>query len=213
MSILFTQIVRLSDRRVIVSAECPLSRHFESKHKKTIKDMASITEKYAHETQFCNTKASEEGIMVYFKQFVGIVIISAVEVGLSRTSVSLYFERLNSLFVEEYGTDLLDTNTYIRFEDTIQAESKRYSQDKGMEETIDALQETKEVCIKNYSSVIQRGHKIENLEMLGQKLQNVSEKFRKKSRKIHIEAVAAQYMFYIGLVVFLFIVLYLFTRQ
>ena len=212
MSILFTQIVRLADKRVLVSAESPLSRHFERQHREVIKNMAKIAEAFEHETQFCSTKSGAEEITVYFKLFGAILIISAVEAGLSKTSISLYFEKLRDRFGEEYGADLPDGAAYIRFEDAIREESKKYSQDKGMEDTIEALQETKEVCVKNYSTVLQRGHKIENLEMLGQKLQNVSEKFRKKSRKIHIESVAAQYIFYVGLIIFLFIVLYLFAR-
>ncbi|OAG29710.1 vesicle transport protein SEC22 [Nematocida displodere] len=212
MAILFTEIVRVSDKRVIVSAECPLSRHFESKHKSVLGELTRICESFASETKFCSTKSSTEGVSIYFKQFSSILILSAVEVGLSKTSVSLFFERLYSLFVEEYGEDVSREGAYIRFEDTIKEESKKYSKDKGLEETIESLQETKEVCIRNYTNVLQRGHKIEQLEVLGHKLQNISEKFRKRSRKIHLEAIATQYIFYAGLIIFMFLFLYLFLR-
>ncbi|KAI5184754.1 vesicle transport protein SEC22 [Nematocida homosporus] len=213
MAILYTQIVRLSDKRVVVSAECPLSRHFESKHKNVIEDMRKVAEEFVNETHFCSTKSSSEDITIYFKQYQSILILAAVEVGLSKTSVSLYFERLRDLFVEDYGVDLSNDGAYIRFEEVIREESRKHSKDKGLEETIDTLQETKEVCIKNYTNVLQRGHKIEQLEVLGQRLQNVSEKFRKRSRKMHIESIAAQYLFYAGLIILLFLVLYFFMRH
>ncbi|KAI5172038.1 vesicle transport protein SEC22 [Nematocida sp. LUAm3] len=213
MAILYTQIVRLSDKRVIVSAECPLSKQFETKHRTVLKDMSQIIGSFAKETQFCSTKSSTEGISIYFREYNSILIISAVEIGLSKTSVSMYFERLRDMFFEEYGTDFSNDGGYIRFEDVIKDESKRHSKDKGLEETLETLHETKEVCIKNYTNVLQRGHKIEQLEVLGQRLQNVSEKFRKRSRKMHLEAIATQYLFYIGLVIFLFIVIYFFSRK
>ncbi|KAI5165542.1 vesicle transport protein SEC22 [Nematocida sp. ERTm5] len=212
MAILFTQIVRPSDNRIIVSAECPLSRYFESTHTKVLDDMSSIPGKFPNETQFCSTQSAEEGIIIYFKQFKSITILSAVEVGLSKTSISLFFERLKDLFEKTYGQDVPSDLSYIRFEDVIKEESKKYSKDRGMEETLETLKETKEVCIQNYTNVLQRGHKIEQLEMLGHKLQNISEKFRKKSRKMHVEAVVMQYVFYASILIILFLVLYFFIR-
>ncbi|KAI5132265.1 vesicle transport protein SEC22 [Nematocida ausubeli] len=212
MAILFTQIVRQSDNRIIVSAECPLSRYFESEHTKVLDDMTSIPDKFPNETQFCSTQSTEEGIVIYFKQFKSIIILSAVEIGLSKTSISLFFERLKDLFEKEYGEDLSSNMSYIRFEDIIKEESKRYSKDKGLEETLETLKETKEVCIQNYTNVLQRGHKIEQLEMLGHKLQNISKKFRKKSRKMHVEAVVMQYVFYAAILIVLFLILYFFMR-
>lgn len=212
MAILFTQIVRPSDNRIIVSAECPLSRHFETVHRKVLDDMSSIPNKFPNETQFCSTKSAEEGISIYFKQFPSIIILSAVEIGLSKTSISLFFERLKDLFENTYGTDVPSDLSYIRFEEVIKEESKKYSKDKGLEETLETLKETKEVCIQNYTNVLQRGHKIEQLEVLGHKLQNISEKFRKKSRKMHVEAVVMQYVFYAILVIIFFFILYFFIR-
>lgn len=212
MAILFTQIVRPSDNRVVVSAESPLSVHFETVHRKVLNDMSSIPEKFPNETQFCSTKSAEEGIVIYFKQFNSILILSAVEIGLSKTTISLFFERLKDLFEKTYGQDSPNEGSYIRFEEVIKEESKKYSKDKGMEETLETLKETKEVCIQNYTNVLQRGHKIEQLEVLGHKLQNISEKFRKKSRKIHVEAVVMQYVFYAALIIFFFFILYYFVR-
>ncbi|KAI5181490.1 vesicle transport protein SEC22 [Nematocida sp. AWRm80] len=213
MSILFTEIVRVSDRRVLVSAESVFSRHFETKHRNTMDEISRIPETFENETQFCSTKSSDESIMIYFKRFEQILIISAVEIGLSKTSISLYFEKIRDLFLKEYSNDLSKNTGYIRFEDTIKEESKRYSQDKGLEDTFKALKETKEVCIKNYTNVLQRGHKIEQLEALGQKLQTVSEQFRKKSKKMHVEAVITQYVFYVVIIIILFLILYYFQRK
>jgi len=212
MAILYTQLALVDDKKVIVSAESPLSRHFETKYRDIFKDIEKISERFQNETHFCSAKSSYEGVLIYFKRFKEMLIISAVEVGLSKTSVSLFLERLRDRFVEEYGEDADRNGSYVRFEEVIREESKRFSKDRGMEETIGALQETKEVCIKNYTNVIQRGHKIEQLEMLSQRLQGVSEKFRKRSRKMHIEAVATQYLFYVGLAVFLFLAMYFFMK-
>lgn len=210
-AILFTQIVRLPDKKAIVSAETPGSGNFERTHGEILSDMVSIVEGFSNEPQFCTAKSSKEGIRIHFKQFGKLLIISAVSLGVSKTSVSLYFERLQEVFFEEYGQDIQREGAYIRFEKTIQEESLKYSKDRNLEETMDTLQETKEVCIKNYTHVLQRGHKIEHLEMLGNKLQHISETYRKRSRKMHIlEAVAAQYLFYAVLIVFLILFFYFF---
>lgn len=213
MAILYTQIVRLSDKRVLVSSESPFTRNFENTYPNILRDMQYVAGTFENETQFCSGSSSSENILLYFKRFGAVLFISAVELGLSRTSVSLYFEKLSEKFVQAYGTDVGGGGSvYIKFEDVIRDESKAYSRDRGMAETNEILQAAKEVCVKNYTNVIQRGHKIDQLEQLGYKLQGVSEKFRKKSRRMHIEALTGQYVFYLGLALFVFLVLYFFLR-
>src|SRR5690625_3303619 len=134
MAILYTQIVRIQDKRVIVSAECPLSRQFEVKHRKVLNEMHRVAESFGNETHFCSTKSETEGIILYFKQYQSILLICAVEVVLSKTFISLFFERLRDLFFSEYGVELPNTGAYIRFESLIKEESNKHSRDSVLEE-------------------------------------------------------------------------------
>jgi Synaptobrevin len=215
MSILYTCIVNAANRGILVSGESSFTKNFDKAHPEILKEMRHTIDKHIDETQFCTGNSSSDTILIYFKRFGLLLFISAVEMGLSKTSVSLYFERLHEKFLLKYPNfsgQTAGVHMYLPFEEVIKAESTKYSRDREMAETSEVLQSAKEICLQNYTNVIQRGHKIDELEKLGSRLQGVSERFRKKSKNLHLEAFASQCVFYAGLAMFLFIIVYFFSR-
>lgn len=203
--ILYTQIIRDSDLRPISSYESV--KGFEKTHHKIIDSIKYTIDNTDRDTKLSYTATYTPDLILYFKRCDELIIVAIAESTMSKTSVSLYIERLYKRFAAMYGNISLSTTQYITFEEVIKEESKK-CQLYGIEETQAILKETKEVCLKNYTSVIERGHRIDQLEQLGNRLQGISERFKKSSRKMHMDSIASQYVFYLSVGVIVFIILY-----
>ncbi|CAD26008.1 SYNAPTOBREVIN-RELATED PROTEIN [Encephalitozoon cuniculi GB-M1] len=211
MAILYTQIVKLPDHRILSGEYSPQSNSLRPGNdivkelRDTIKSIPS-----GGTTSFYTFNSSDTRFVFYFKMGSGIVFAVISDKYTSSKLASGYMDQVVESFMKIY-TDNPKT-TYYTFDPTIKMLSDRFNRDSNYAQGMAVVEETKGLLAESLNMIIKRDENINNLKGLASRMTVEAQMMQKNIQRMHLKSMLNNYWAYVVFAVLLVLFVYYITH-
>ncbi|KAH9410624.1 hypothetical protein HK407_12g17550 [Ordospora pajunii] len=206
MTILYTQIMRKSDYRILSGEYSPQSNSLKPGND-VVKELRDAVKSVPSESKQMHTvSCSDNRFMFYFKTASGLVIAVIGDRYASSKLESGYMEQVIGMFAKMYSDDA--KATYYAFDPTIKSVSDKFNRDSSYEQGMTVVKETKGALAESLNMITKRGENINNLNKLVSKMADEAKMMQKNIHRMHLKSMLNEYWIYVALAVLMVMFLY-----
>ncbi|ADM12585.1 synaptobrevin-like protein [Encephalitozoon intestinalis ATCC 50506] len=207
MAILYTQIIKLPDYRILSGEYSPQSNSLRPGNdivkelRNTIKSIPG-----SGTSSFYTFNSLDTRFVFYFKVHTGIVFAVISDRYTSSKLASEYMD----LVVEGFAKIYVDNpkTTYYTFDPTIKAMSDRFNRDSNYAQGMAVVEETKGLLAESLNMIIKRDENINNLKGLASRMTVEAQMMQKNIQRMHLKSMLNDYWIYVVFAVLIILFVY-----
>ncbi|KAM0671756.1 putative synaptobrevin/VAMP-like protein [Ordospora colligata] len=206
MTILYTQIMRMNDYKILSGEYSPQSNSLKPGNE-VVKELRDAVKSITNESKQMHTlNCSDSRFVFYLKTVSGLVIAVIGDRYASSKLESGYMEQVIGIFMKIYSDDA--KATYYAFDPTIKCASDKFNRDSSYEQGMAVVKETKGALAESLNMITKRGENINNLNKLVSKMADEAKMMQKNIHRMHLKSMLNDYWIYVALAVFMMMFLY-----
>ncbi|KAG5859002.1 hypothetical protein KMI_09g14290 [Encephalitozoon hellem] len=210
MAILYTQIIKLPDYRILSGEYSPQSNSLKPGNE-IVKELRDAVKSIPSSgTTFYTFNSSDTRFVFYFKISPGLVFAVISDKYTSSKIASGYMDRVMEAFGKIYVED--PKTTYYTFDPTIKAISDRFNRDSNYAQGMAVVEETKGLLAESLNMIIKRDENINNLKGLASRMTAEAQIMQKNVQRMHLKSMMNDYWIYMVFAVLIVLFLYYITH-
>lgn len=210
MTVLYTQIIKLPDHRILSGEYSPQSSSLKPGNDivKELRGAARSVPKGG--SPFYTFESSNAKFVFYFRVASDLIFAVISDRYTSSKLASGYTDQVMEQFKKIYVAD--PSTTYYTFDPTIRSVSDRFNRDSSYSQGMAVVEETKGMLAESLNMIIKRDENINNLKGLASRMTMEAQMMQKNVQRMHLKSMLNDYWLYVVAVVLLVLFLYYITH-
>lgn len=211
MTVLYTQIIKLPDYRILSGEYSPQSNTLKPGNdvvKELREVIRSIPEHSA--TSLYTFDSSDTRFVFYFRVSGELIFAVISDKYTSLKLASGYIDQVMESFKKIYTDD--PKTTYYAFDPSIKAISDKFNKDSNYAQGLAVVEETKGLLAESLNMIIKRDENINNLKNLASRMAVEAQMMQKNVQRMHLKSMINDYWMYVVIVTLLVLFLYYITH-
>lgn len=211
MAVLYTQIIKLPDYRILSGEYSPQSNSLKPGNE-VIKELREVVRSIpkGSATPFYTFDSSDTRFLFYFRMKSDLVFAVVSDKYTSPKLASGYIDKVVESF-EKIHTDDPKT-TYYTFDPSIKSISDKFNRDSSYAQGMAVVEETKGLLAESLNMIIKRDENINNLKGLASRMTIEAQMMQKNVQRMHLKSMLNDYWLYVVAVVLVVLFIYYITH-
>lgn len=211
MAILYTQIIKFPDYRILSGEYSPQSNSLRPGNE-IVKELRNAIKSVpsSEAMSYYTFDSSDTRFVFYFKVSSGIVFAVISDKYTSSKLASGYIDRVAEAFGKIYVDD--PKTTYYTFDPTIKVISDSFNRDSNYAQGMAVVEETKGMLAESLNMIIKRDENINNLKGLASRMTAEAQMMQKNIQRMHLKSMLNDYWIYVVFTVLIVLFLYYITH-
>jgi hypothetical protein len=211
MAILYTQIIKMPEQRILSGEFSPQSSVLKPSNE-IIKELRTVARSIPeNRTASLYTFESVDNNFVFHLKINNSLVFGVISDRYTKIKLAAaYIARVAESFGEIYTDD--PRTTYYTFDQNIKAISDKFNRDSSYAQGAAMADETKGILAKSLNEIIKREESINNLKGLAGRMKKEAQLMQENMRRMHFKSMAKDYWLYIIFIVVLLLFIYYFTK-
>lgn len=211
MAVLYTQIIKLPDYRILSGEYSPQSNSLKPGNE-IVKELREVVKSIpgGSATSFYTFNSSDTRFVFYFKVGAGLVFAVISDKYTSQKLASGYMDQVVGSFEKIYVDD--PKTTYYTFDPTLKAMSDRFNRESNYAQGMAVVEETKGLLAESLNMIIKRDENINNLKGLASRMTIEAQMMQKNVQRMHLKSMLNDYWIYMIFAVLVVLFLYYITH-